>query len=46
MKREIVVIEWADSKGMQRWEHLDEIEAMPPDTCVAVGFLLVVTPEY
>ena len=26
---EIVLIEWVDSKGMDRWEYLDEIEPMP-----------------
>lgn len=46
MKREIVLIEWADSKGLQRWEELDEIEPMPPETCIAVGFLLDDAPEY
>ncbi len=38
--KEIVLITWVDSKGMNRWEYLDEIEPMPPDTCYSVGFLI------
>jgi hypothetical protein len=26
MEHDIVLIEWVDSQGMQRWEYLDEIE--------------------
>ena len=29
--KDIVLIEWWDSKGMERWEYLDEIATMPPD---------------
>ncbi len=43
---EIVLIEWVDSKGMQRWEYLDEIETLPPDNCRAVGFLIEDTKDY
>ena len=44
--KEIILIEWVDSKGMERWEYLDEIESMPPDTCYSVGFLIEDNPEY
>ena len=40
MKKDIVLIEWVDSKGMERWEYLDEIEPMPPCTCYSVGFMI------
>lgn len=46
INKEIVLIEWVDSKGMERWEYLDEIEPMPPDTCYSVGFLIEDHPEY
>jgi len=38
--KDIVLIEWIDSKGMERWEYLDEIEPMPPCTCYSVGFII------
>ena len=44
--KEIVLIEWLDSKGMGRWEYLDEIESMPPVTCYSVGFLIEDNTEY
>ena len=37
MDKDIVLIEWADSKGTERWEYLDEIEPMPPCISYAVG---------
>ena len=40
MDKEIVLIEWLDSKGIERWEYLDELEPMPPALCRSVGFLL------
>ncbi len=46
MEKEVVLIEWLDSKGMERWEHLDDIESMPPCTCYAVGFLIDGNDEY
>jgi hypothetical protein len=46
MKQEIVLIEWVDSKGMERWEYLDEIEPMPPCTCHSVGFIIEDTQDY
>jgi len=36
----IVLIEWLDSKGMERWEYLDELEPMQPCLCRSVGFLI------
>lgn len=44
--KEIVLIEWLDTYGLQRWEYLDEIEPMPPCICYSVGFVLEDTPEY
>lgn len=46
MKRDIVLIEWVDSKGMERWEYLDEIESMPPCTCYSVGFIIEDNSDY
>ena len=44
--RDIILIEWSDSKGMERWEYLDEIEPIPPCVCSAVGFLIEDNPDY
>ena len=44
--KEIVLIEWQDSKGMERWEYLDEIEPMPPGVCYSVGFLIEDGQDY
>lgn len=44
--KEIVLIEWVDSKGMERWEYLAEIEPMPPCICYAVGFIIDNNPDY
>jgi len=44
--RETILIEWVDSKGMERWEYLDEIETMPPCICYSVGFIIENTPDY
>jgi len=46
MNKDIVLIEWVDSKGMNRWEYLDEIEPMPPCICHAVGFLIDNNKKY
>ena len=46
MNKDIVLIEWVDSKGMERWEYLDEIEPMPPSVCFSVGFMIEDTAEY
>jgi len=46
MDKEIVLIEWVDSKGMERWEYLDEIDPLPPCVCYAVGFMIDDKPEY
>lgn len=40
MDKDIVLIEWVDSKGIERWEYLDEIEPMPPCVCYSVGFII------
>ena len=37
MDKDIVLIEWVDSKGMERWEYLDEIEPMSP--CVNLSLV-------
>ncbi len=46
MNKEIALIEWIDSKGMNRWEYLDEIEPMPPCVCYSVGFIIDDNPDY
>ena len=46
MDKDIVLIEWVDSKGMERWEYLDEIEPMPPCICYAVGFIIEDNKNY
>lgn len=46
MNNDIVLIEWEDSKGMERWEYLDEIEPMPPCICYSVGFIIEDNNEY
>ena len=40
MDKDIVIIKWVDSKGMERWEYLDDIEPMPPCICYSVGFII------
>jgi len=44
--KDIILIEWVDSKGMERWEYLNEIEAMPPCLCYAVGFIIEDNSDY
>lgn len=46
MDREIVLIEWVDSKGMERWEYLDEIVPLPPCVCYTVGFIIDNNKDY
>ncbi len=46
MNKEIVLIEWVDSKGVNRWEYLDDIEPMPPCICYAVGFIIEDATDY
>ena len=46
INKDIVLIEWVDSKGMERWEYLDEIEPMPPCVCYSVGFIIEDTTDY
>ena len=46
MGKEIVLIEWLDSKGLTQWELLDEIKPMPPCVCFSVGFLFDDNEEY
>ncbi len=46
MDKDIVLIEWVDSKGMNRWEYLDELEPMPPCICYSVGFIIDDSPDY
>ncbi len=46
MNKDIVLVEWLDSKGMERWEYLDEIEPIPPCKCYSVGFLIDKNDEY
>ena len=44
--KDIVLIEWVDSKGMERWEYLDELEPMPPCICHSVGFIIEDCKDY
>lgn len=47
MKKQIVKIEWVDSKGItDKWEYLSDIENMKPNVCTSVGYLLNDTEEY
>ena len=46
MDKDIVLVEWVDSKGMERWEYLDEIEPMPPCVCYTVGFIIEDNKDY
>jgi len=46
MNKEIVLIEWVDSKGLERWEYLDEIDPLPPCLCYSVGFIIENHPDY
>ena len=46
LNKEIVLIEWFDAKGVNRWEYLDEIEPMPPCVCYSVGFIIEDNPDY
>ena len=46
MNKDIVLIEWADSCGHERWEFLDEIEPMPPHICHTVGYLMDNKKDY
>ena len=46
INKDIVLIEWVDSKGMERWEYLDGLEPMPPCICYSVGFIIEDNPDY
>jgi hypothetical protein len=46
MRRKIVLIEWVDGKGLERWEYLDELQPMPPCICQSVGFLIENNRDY
>jgi hypothetical protein len=46
MNYKIVLIEWLDSKGVERWEYLDQIETMQPCICRSVGFLIENKKDY
>lgn len=46
MEKEMVLIEWIDSKGMTNWEDIDGLEPMPPCVCYTVGFLLDDNKDY
>ena len=42
----MVLIEWIDSRGTERWEYLDEIEPMLPCECLSVGFIIESNSDY
>jgi hypothetical protein len=44
--KDIVLVEWVDSKGMERWEYLDGIESIPPCICHSVGFMMEDHSDY
>ncbi|KKL70148.1 hypothetical protein LCGC14_2107850 [marine sediment metagenome] len=46
MDKDIVLIEWVDSKGLTNWEDIDGLESMPPVECLSVGFLLDENESY
>ncbi len=46
INRDIVLIEWVDSKGLEPWEYLDEIMPMPPCVCYSVGFIIDDAKDY
>jgi len=46
MEKDIVLIEWIDSRGTERWEYLDEIEPMLPGECLSVGFIIEDNDDY
>jgi len=46
MEKDIVLIEWIDSRGTERWEYLDEIEPMLPGECLSVGFIIEGNSDY
>ena len=46
MNKDIVLIEWVDSKGMTNWEDIDGLKSMPPCVCYTVGFLLEDNENY
>lgn len=46
MKRDIILIEWVDSKGVTNWEDAEDMEAMLPCICYSVGFLLDDNEQY
>ena len=46
MKKELVLIEWLDSIGTERWEYLDEMEPILPGICHAAGFIIEDNSDY
>ena len=46
MDKDIVLIEWGDSKGVTSWEDLEGLEAMLPVLCYSVGFLIDDNEDY
>ena len=47
MKRQIVEIEWVDSKGVTTaWEYIDEIKPLTPCIVNSVGYLLDDNEDY
>ena len=46
MQKDIVLIEWVDSKGITTWEDLEGLEAMLPVACYSVGFLIDDNEDY
>ena len=46
MKYKKISITWLDSKGITGWEHIEDIEPMPPAECKSIGFLVDETKKY
>jgi hypothetical protein len=41
MKKDLVLIEWLDSKGViGEWEFIDSLTPLKPSICTSVGFLI------
>lgn len=47
MNKQMVLIEWIDSKGVsQSWEFLDDLKPQKPAHCISIGFLFDDQKDY
>ena len=43
----LVSIVWMDSYGItDKWEHIEDLDPMPPGVCYSVGYVLEQTEDY